>query len=312
MTRRRAITLLFPAFALIFAGLAPPSALAQDTLVPRVALSFDDGFDPRIEPQAAAWNQAMLDALAHAGIHAILFPAGSRVDGPGGLTLVRAWGLAGHDVGNHTYRHVDFADRSISVKDFVADIERNQALLEGVPGWTPRLRFPYLKEGDTVAKRDGLRAWLAAHHYETGAVSIDTSDWYYDQRYRAWLALHPGADRTPFRQAYLAHLWDRAQYYDGLARRVLGRSASHVILLHTKRINADFLGDIIGMFRSRGWIIVPPAEAYQDPLYAEKPRVLPAGESILWSLAKQAGMPDLRYPAEDDVYEKPILDRLGF
>ena len=29
------------------------------------------------------------------------------------------------------------------------------------------------------------------------------------------------------------------------------------------------------------------------------------------ALARQHGMPGLRYPAEDDVYEKPILDRLG-
>jgi hypothetical protein len=41
-----------------------------------------------------------------------------------------------------------------------------------------------------------------------------------------------------------------------------------------------------------------------------RPDILPAGESILWALAKQKGVPGLRYPAEDDVYEKPILDRL--
>lgn len=34
-------------------------------------------------------------------------------------------------------------------------------------------------------------------------------------------------------------------------------------------------------------------------------------ESIVWSLAKQAREPGLRYPAEDDVYEKPLLDPLG-
>ena len=65
------------------------------------------------------------------------------------------------------------------------------------------------------------------------------------------------------------------------------------------------------MFRAKGWTIIAPAEAYQDPLYAMQPRVLPAGESILWSLAKQARLPKLRYPAEDDVWEKQKLDRLG-
>jgi hypothetical protein len=40
---------------------------------------------------------------------------------------------------------------------------------------------------------------------------------------------------------------------------------------------------------------------------------VPAGESLLWALAKETGKFDslLRYPGEDDVYEKPKLDRLG-
>lgn len=50
--------------------------------------------------------------------------------------------------------------------------------------------------------------------------------------------------------------------------------------------------------------------AFQDPVYGARPRVLPAGESILWSLAKERGLTQLRYPGEDDVYEKPLLDRL--
>jgi hypothetical protein len=92
---------------------------------------------------------------------------------------------------------------------------------------------------------------------------------------------------------------------------LLGRSADHVLLLHTRRINADFLSDIIAMFRARGWTLISPQQAYQDPLYAMQPLNLPAGESILWALARQSHVPGLRYPAEDDVYEKPILDRLG-
>jgi hypothetical protein len=84
-----------------------------------------------------------------------------------------------------------------------------------------------------------------------------------------------------------------------------------VILLHTRRINAEFLPDIIAMFEQKGWKLISPAEAYEDALYAARPKVLPAGESILWSLAMQAGMPNLRYPAEDAVYEIPELGRLG-
>jgi len=87
--------------------------------------------------------------------------------------------------------------------------------------------------------------------------------------------------------------------------------AAQVLLLRTNGINAQFLPDMIAMFRSNGWTIISPQQAYQDPLYRATPKVLPAGESIPWSVAKQAQLSNLRYPAEDDVYEKPILDRLG-
>ncbi len=96
-----------------------------------------------------------------------------------------------------------------------------------------------------------------------------------------------------------------------MSQRVLHRGVAHVLLLHTNAINAAFLPDVIAMFRANGWTIVAPDEAFDDPVYALRPSILPAGESIVWSLAKEAGVADLRYPAEDDVYEKPLLDALG-
>lgn len=277
----------------------------------RVALSFDDGFDPRAQPEAPAWNAALLDALAKAQVRSILYAVGKRVDSPAGLALVRAWGDAGHAIGNHTYTHPSLGASRITLAAFVADTERDEALLKDERGWTRRLRFPYLKEGETAAKREGMRAWLTAHDYRSGAVTIDASDWYYDARFLAWRSRHPGDDPAPFRRAYLAHLLDRATYYDALSRRLLDRSVPHVLLLHANAINAAFLPDVIAMFRAHGWTIVAPDEAYADAVYAERPDVLPAGESLLWSLAKQAGVAGLRYPAEDDVYEKPLLDAAG-
>jgi len=287
--------------------LAPALAPAQS-----ISFTFDDGLDPRREPEAAAWNGAILRALQEGGVTAMLFPAGRIVDSPEGMELVRRWGEAGHAVGNHTYSHRDLASAEVSVDTFAQDVLRAERLLQDTKGWARRLRFPYLKEGDTAAKRDAMRRWMAEHDYRPAPVSIDTSDWYYNQRASQWRARHPGEDPEPLRRAYLAHLWDRALFYDGLARATLGRSPAHVLLLHTNRINARFLPDILAMFRARGWKIVSPAEAFEDPLYAMTPSVVPAGESILWSLAKQAGVPGLRYPAEDDVYEKPALDALGF
>lgn len=286
--------------------LAPATLCAQT-----IAFSFDDGFDPRSNPQAAAQNAAMLQALRAADVHAMYFPAGKYVDSPEGLALVRAWSEAGHAIGNHTYSHRNYGASRMTVEEFTQDVQREHALLSSLAGWTNRLRFPYLKEGETPAKHRAIYRWFAQHDYQPGAVSIDASDWYFSERHVARLQKNPAADPAPMRQAYLEHLWDRANYYDGLAMRTIGRHPAHVILLHANAINAAFLADVIAMFRERGWKIVDARTAYADPLYRRRPTTIPAGESILWSLAKQKHVPGLRYPAEDGEYEQPKLDALG-
>lgn len=291
---------------LLITLLIPVALTAQS-----VALSFDDGISPGQQPQGKAWNSSILATLAKSKVKAALFPAGSRVDSPEGLALVRAWGEAGHLIGNHTYSHTSLASETTTLTAFEADVLKNENLLHGMPGWTLRLRFPYLKEGNTAEKRDGFRVWMSAHGYKPAPVSIDASDWYYNSRFLASEADSPGIKTSGFRKAYLEHLWERATYYDSLSKQLFGHSAKHVLLLHTNGINAAFLPDVIEMFRSKGWAIIAPEEAFADSLYSMTPNILPAGESILWSLAKEKGIPGLRYPGEDDIYEKPKLDALG-
>jgi hypothetical protein len=76
-------------------------------------------------------------------------------------------------------------------------------------------------------------------------------------------------------------------------------------------VNAAFTPAIIGMFRGRGWKVIDASQAFADPIFATEPDVLPAGESLIWALARARGEPDLRYPGEDAVYEKPLLDAAG-
>src|SRR5687767_2848396 len=74
----------------------PLAAVAQS-----VALTFDDGFDVTRHADAAQSNEAMLRALADARVTAMFLPAARAADNPAGFELVKAWGVAGHVVGNH-------------------------------------------------------------------------------------------------------------------------------------------------------------------------------------------------------------------
>ncbi|TXH77363.1 MAG: polysaccharide deacetylase [Lysobacteraceae bacterium] len=286
-------------------------AYALQACAQSVAFSFDDGFDPRKQPEAAQWNARLLEQLRAARIEAMLFPAAGRVDSPDGLALVRAWGEAGHVIGNHTYSHRNLNAVAVVATDFLADVERADTLLKGMPGWRPMLRFPYLKEGGDAQERDAVRAWMAQHRYRHAPPSIDTSDWYYNQRFLAMREACPDCERSTLKQAYLAHLLERARYYDDLARRTLGRSPRHVLLLHANAINAEYLADVAASFRAAGWTIIAPMHAYRDKMYRMTPAIVPAGESIVWALAKARDTQGLRYPAEDGIYEAPKLDALG-
>lgn len=59
--------------------------------------------------------------------------------------------------------------------------------------------------------------------------------------------------------------------------------------------------------------MIDAKKAYQDSIYNSKPKTIPAGESLIWSLAKESGQFEnkLRYPAEDSRYEKDKMDQLG-
>ena len=217
----------------------------------------------------------------------VYFPAGRFVDSPEGLALVKAWGDAGHVIGNHTYSHTDID--TLTVAEYTADIARGDALFRRLPNFKPRLRFPFLREGSTQDKRDGVRDWLTKHGYDPAPVSIVTSDWYWNQRLVDWAKAHPDGNTEPFRKAYLQHVWDRAEYSERLARELLGRSPAHVMLLHANRVNAMYLAEVLAMFRAKGWNIAAADEAFADPLYRQLPKGLPAGNGLLAELTKDAG-----------------------
>ncbi|MDQ3820508.1 MAG: polysaccharide deacetylase family protein [Acidobacteriota bacterium] len=289
------------------------TALSSADEKPQVSITIDDfNVFGASRELAEKRNHALLDALrSHSNLKAAAFPSGRNIDSELGKSLVREWGERGHMIGNHTYSHWFYPNRSF--EEFSEDVLRLEPLIKDMPGFTKRFRFPGLKEGDTVERRDKMRAFLKEHGYRMGYVTIDASDWYIDQRLRARLGVNPKVDVSAYRDYYLNHLWDRANFYDGLARKALGRRVLHTLLIHHTVLNELFLSDVLDMFQSKGWRLINAEDAFRDPVFSAEPNILPAGESIIWSLAKESGKFNglLRYPGEDDIYEKPKMDKLG-
>lgn len=280
----------------------------------QISITMDD---PRVDAMplfsAAKRNQRILDALKDEKLQATLFVSGQKIDNKQGAVLLKMWDAAGHSIANHTYSHLYYHSSKLSAEAFIADAFRVEPLISGLKNFEKLFRYPMLKEGNTAEKRDKMRAELLARGYKQGYVTIDASDWYVDERLRARLAADPHADTTPYRDFYLKHLWNRAQCYDGLAKKVFERDIKHTLLIHHNLLNALYLKDVFKMFKEKGWTLISSKEAYTDPVFSLKPNILPAGEGIVWAAAKESGKfeKELRYPAEDGEYEKPEMDRLG-
>ena len=294
-------------------GLSGVPSIARKP-APQFSITMDDfQWQNAVKLTASERNDAILNSLHSHSIKAALFVVGRNIEEPTGKHLLSAWDKAGHLIGNHTYSHRNYNAPATVVAEYLQDILRAEALLKDYPRFRKYFRFPMLKEGDTAAKRDAMRSFLAQHGYRTGHVTIDNSDWAIENRLSARLKKDAAADVKPYRDYYLEHMWERAEYYDSLAKRVLGRPVKHTVLVHFNLLNGLFLGDLIEMFKSKGWQPIDAEEAFGDPVFSAKPKIVPAGESIVWSLAKEKGTiaKSLRFPAEDSQYENARMDKRG-
>ena len=291
------------------------SAQSRPVQATEVAITIDDpDLNSNDTPKLALdeRNAAILAALRkHKDLKAALFVCGMRVDNEQGKKHLLDWDKAGHLIGNHSYSHF-FYPRA-GFEKFSQDVLKGEAIISGLKNYRKFFRFPYLKEGDTAEKRDQMRAFLNEKNYRMGYVTIDTSEWAIDARLRKRLNENPNADLTAYRDFYLEHIWERAQFYDQLTGKVVGKPVKHTLLIHHNLVAALFLDDLLQMFEKKGWKLINAECAFQDSIFKKLPNVIPAGESIIWSLAKESGKfeSELRYPAEDERYEKEKMDRLG-
>lgn len=134
----------------------------------RIALTFDDGPDPRWTPQIAA-------VLRAEDVPATFFVVGSEVArNPG---IVRQLMQDGHELGNHTFTHVDPSSGPEWQQRL--QLELSEAAIVGATGrYTRLLRPPYSATSDAVtAAQETSLARAASDRYLVVLADFDSEDW---------------------------------------------------------------------------------------------------------------------------------------
>ncbi|MCG7335463.1 polysaccharide deacetylase family protein [Sporosarcina sp. ACRSM] len=131
---------------------------STETVVKKVALTFDDGPDPKVTMQ-------ILDTLKKYDAKATFFMLGSRVEYY--PEIAKHVADAGHELGNHTWTHPDLTKAGLDKID--KEIERTSSIIEEVTGIkSTSFRPPYGAVNSTVRSQTDLPVVL---------WDVDTLDW---------------------------------------------------------------------------------------------------------------------------------------
>jgi cellulose synthase/poly-beta-1,6-N-acetylglucosamine synthase-like glycosyltransferase/spore germination protein YaaH/peptidoglycan/xylan/chitin deacetylase (PgdA/CDA1 family) len=214
-----------------------------------IALSFDDGPDPRFTPQ-------ILDVLKVRHVPAAFFVTGLVANAH--PDLVRREYAEGHEVGNHSYTHPHF-DR-ISHAQLLVELNLTARLLESLLGARTLLfRPPYgIDHQPETAEEVELLPVPQSMGYVIVGSRIDPHDWG-----------EPGGAPPP----------GPAE----LARRVLEgarRGDGHIALLHDgggdRAATVAALPAIIDGLRAQGFSLVPVSQLLGQPRAAMMPPLSPS------------------------------------
>jgi peptidoglycan/xylan/chitin deacetylase (PgdA/CDA1 family) len=199
--------------------------------------------------------------------------------------LLREWLVSGNPLGSHTWSHPSL-DKS-SAKKYIANIAENEPLLEKIDplGDWHWFRFPYLEEGDTLAKRNAVRDYLLGHHYKIAEVTLDFGDYMWNDAYARCAAKHDDAAVVSLQDSYLATADEYITYSRTLSQRLYGRDIPYVLLLHVGAFDAKMLPQLIALFRKRGFEFVSLPQAESDPAYSVDPKIAYPGGGLLMELA---------------------------
>ena len=252
--------------------LALPAARAAERTV---AVTFDDL--PAVSPAAndvaglSLLTRQLLAAIAKHRIPAVGFVNEGKLEAnvAGRSALLRMWVDAGLELGNHSYSHRDL--NRVALEEFEADVIKGETVTRGLLEAKGRklryFRHPFLHVGDSLEKRRAFEAFLSGRGYTIAPVSVDNDEYIYAAVYADARRRGDAASATRIGDDYLRYMDEVFTFFEGAAKRTLGRDMKHVLLLHANTLNAERFSELASALVRRGYRFVSLDEALQDEAY---------------------------------------------
>jgi peptidoglycan-N-acetylglucosamine deacetylase len=275
----------------------PPNTVTAERGAVEVAVTVDDlpvhgPETPEIDRMAIA--ERLLAAFHRHGLRSVYgFVNGKRVaDDPSTEAILRRWRQAGHPLGNHTYSHVSL--NAVGLSEYFADLEKGEEILKHLQpdtGACKVFRYPFLFEGDTSEKREGVRRYLREHGYATAPVTIDADDWAFNAPFSRCAAQNDAQSLAKLHRLFVDVHLDELRRMRELSLKLMHREVRQVLLLHIGAADADGIEDLLVAYEKQSVKWIDLRTALADDVYSlDAGDVVRHGAALLYRLAKARGV----------------------
>lgn len=296
------------------AGAAAPAAGAAPPAKARPILVTVDDLpvaSPRLHTDPADREEVtrkLLAVLARHKVRANVFTVWGQVKGPRDLALLDLYRQAGHELGNHSFGHLDLPRTALT--DYVADVERGRkglaSYLEPHGARVRFYRFPYLREGETGEQWDAVRQALRASNQRVMPVTIDTQDWSFEEPYVTALRGGNAAAARDVAAECLAALKLAVRHHEERGDALFGRTTPQILLLHANAVGTAVWDDLFAWMERNDHRFAAADEVMADPVFSEEPRFLARYGCSLWDrLGHERDVKE-----SDDAVRKLVADQV--
>lgn len=270
---------------------------------PMIAFTFDDL--TAHAPLPAGYTRVgiaeqIIAALKSGGAPAMGFINGIQLTNePASAPVLDKWRAAGLTLGNHGWSHANLDQ--LTDEQFLAELDKNEPILKakmGAADWR-WFRYPFLSEATAnPERRVRIRKLLAGRGYKVATVTMDFSDWAYNNAYARCIAKGDGDAILRMEHAWLGTASVQADRAREMAHALYGRDIPYVLLLHLGAFDAHMMPRLVALYREKGYRFGTVEEAGKDPYYAPEvnPTLTPQPQGLNGAMAAK-GLKEPQAPA---------------
>jgi peptidoglycan/xylan/chitin deacetylase (PgdA/CDA1 family) len=186
------------------------------------------------------------------------------------IAALRMWLDYGFELGNHTFSHPSL--NQIPLRAWEDDVIHGENVIDLLlTEHHMKLRYfrhPFLDVGRDLETRRQAEQFLVQRGYRIAPVTLDAWDWMYAPVYDDAKKRGDAKLQDELVKSYLSYSDSVFAYAEQLSKQIMGYEPKQILLLHGNQLEADHIGELLDVFRKRGYRFVTLADALGDEAYS--------------------------------------------